>query len=102
MYNHVSMAKSIEMLDCAYNAVTMKNALLTALDSLNYYHCTHLHSYPEDTPVSERLEDWSDHYVQNLDISVTGIENEITLNGKDSAIKTEDVEYVGWFESEEE
>ena len=90
------------MLDSAYNEVTMKNALLTALDTLNYYHCTHLHSYTEDIPVSKRLADWSDHYVQNIDFQIPGIRNEITLNGKTTAITLEQAEIIGYFGEDEE
>lgn len=97
MYSHVSLGKAIEMLDSAYNGVTMKNALLTALDSLNYYHCTHLHSYTSDIPVSDRLPDWSDHYVQNYVLEVPGIKNEITLNNKTAAISLQEVETTGQF-----
>lgn len=97
MYLHVSLGKAIEMLDAAYNAVTMKNALLTALDSLNHYHCTHLHSYTEDIPVSKRLPDYSSHYVQNITLEVPGIKNEITLNGKTAAVNPQEVETTGQF-----
>ena len=31
------------LLDCAYNEVTFKNALVCALDWANWYHCTHIH-----------------------------------------------------------
>lgn len=97
MYAHVSLGKAIEMLDSAYNAVTMKNALITALDTLNYYHCTHLHSYPESTPVSQRLPDYSDHYVQNIRLEVAEIKNEPTLNNKSLATTLQDVETTGQF-----
>lgn len=97
MYSHVSLGKAIEMLDSAYNAVTMKNALLTALDTLNYYHCTHLHSYTEDIPVSQRLPDYSDNYVQKISLEIPGIKNEPTLNGKTIATTLTEVETTGQF-----
>ena len=97
MYSHVALSKAIEMLDSAYNGVTMKNALMTALDSLNYYHCTHLHSYTEDIPVSKRLPDYSDHYVQNIKFEIPGLKNEITLNGKNIATVMQEVETTGQF-----
>ena len=97
MYLHVSLGKAIEMLDKAYNGVTMKNALLTALDSLNFYHCSHLHTYPDDTPVSLRLPDYSHAYKQDIDLHVDGIEAEITLNDKNMAIELQTTETNGYF-----